>query len=125
VERFPAVVERSPDRSTSLDQPWIVDILNSNRRRTDGESIMSLTPPAPGGPTPEELKAAFKAFKKRLKLTRLDEESRLSKSPLSKGASGIVAVSPPNQYPQAVWDELVRQGKLKKMDGGTYGLAER
>jgi hypothetical protein len=75
-------------------------------------------------PSPEQLKSAFKAFKKRLKLTRLDDESRLSRSPLSKGASGILAISPPNQFPQEVWDELVRQGKLKNMGGGTYGLAE-
>ena len=79
--------------------------------------------PAAGAPTPEELKAAFKAFKKRLKITRLNEESKLSRSPLSKGASGIVAVTPPSQFSHAVWEELARQGKLKKMLGGTYGLA--
>jgi hypothetical protein len=78
----------------------------------------------PATPSPEELKAAFKAFKKRLKVTRLDNESRLSGGPLTGRASDIVAISPPNQFPQAVWDELVRQGKLKKMSGGTYGLAE-
>ena len=49
--------------------------------------------------TEDELKRALKAFKKRLKLTRLDEESRLSKSPLSKGASGIVAITPPTVPP--------------------------
>jgi hypothetical protein len=49
----------------------------------------------------------------------------VGRNPLSKGGgSGIVAITPPNQYPQAVWDELVRQGKLKKMPHGTYGLAE-
>jgi hypothetical protein len=83
--------------------------------------------PAPGKPeplSPEELKQAFKAFKKRLKVTRLDNESRLSGGLLSGRAGDIVAISPPNQYPQAVWDELVRQGKLKKMSGGTYGLAQ-
>jgi hypothetical protein len=78
----------------------------------------------PTGPSPEELKAAYKAFKKRLKLTRLDNASSLSGGPLTGRASDIVAISPPNQYPQAVWDELVRQGKLKKMGGGTYGLAQ-
>jgi hypothetical protein len=78
----------------------------------------------PAGPTPEEIKAAFKAFKKRLKLTRLDHESRISASPLSGRSTDIVAISPPNQYPPAVWEELVRQGKLKKMGGGTYGLVE-
>ena len=78
-----------------------------------------------GGPTPQELKAALKAFRKRLRLTRLDEESRIAGGPLSSGrGSGIVAITPPNQFPQAVWDELVRQGKLKKAGGGTYELVE-
>jgi hypothetical protein len=80
---------------------------------------------AAGAPTPQDLKAAFKAFKKRLKLTRLDAESGLGGGPLSGGKrSEIVAITPPNQFPQAVWDELVRQGKLKKAGHGTYELAE-
>jgi hypothetical protein len=28
--------------------------------------------------------------------------------------SGIVVIPPPTQYPQAVWDELMRQGKLRR-----------
>jgi hypothetical protein len=77
-----------------------------------------------GEPTKEELKAALKAFKKRLKLTRLDQESQLSRSPTTGGrASDIVAITPPGQYPAAVWDELVKQGKLKKAGHGTYELA--
>ena len=74
------------------------------------------SPPAPSGaPTPEQLKAAFKAFKKRLKLTQLDAESSIAGGPMSGGKRfDIVAIPPPNQFPQAVWDELVRQGKLKK-----------
>ena len=75
-------------------------------------------------PSKEELKQAIKAFKKRLKLTRLDAESSLSGGPLSHNRANIVAITPPNQFPQAVWDELVRQGKLKRMGNGTYGLAE-
>jgi hypothetical protein len=78
----------------------------------------------PAGPSPEELKAALKAFKKRLKLTRLDDESRLGGGALTGRASNIVAISPPNQYPPEVWEELVRQGKLRKMGHGTYGLVE-
>lgn len=74
-------------------------------------------------PTPQDLKAALKAFKKRLKLTRLDAESNIAGGPLSSGrGSGIVAVTPPNQFPPEVWAELVRQGKLKKAGGGTYEL---
>lgn len=82
-------------------------------------------PPVPSGtPNAQELKAAFKAFKKRLKLTRLDAESNISGGPLSSGRkSDIVAITPPNQFPQAVWDELVRQGKLKRAGGGTYEMA--
>jgi hypothetical protein len=76
-------------------------------------------------PSADELKQAFKAFKKRLKLTRLDAESNLGGGPLSGGRdSGIVAIAPPQQFAQAVWDELVRQGKLKKAGHGTYELAE-
>jgi hypothetical protein len=84
------------------------------------------TPNPPNPPTAQELKQAFKAFKKRLKLTRLDAESNISGGPLSSGRdSGIVAITPPNQYPQAVWDELVKQGKLKKASHGTYELADQ
>jgi hypothetical protein len=76
-------------------------------------------------PSKEELKAAFKAFKKRLKLTQLDAESNISGGPLSSGrGSGIVAIMPPQQFSQAVWDELVKQGKLKRAGGGTYELVE-
>jgi hypothetical protein len=75
-------------------------------------------------PSKEQLKAAYKAFKKRLKLTQLDEESKLTRRPTTSGqASGIVAIAPPNQFPQEVWDELVRQGKIKKAGHGTYELA--
>jgi hypothetical protein len=79
------------------------------------------TPPQP--PTKEQLKAAFKAFKKRLKLNQLDEDSRLGRNPLTGGRrTSILAITPPNQFPQEVWDELVRQGKLKRAGGGTYEL---
>jgi hypothetical protein len=92
------------------------------------EPSMSSSDPtsASGGqPTPQELKAALKAFRKRLKLTRLDAESKLSGGPLTRPAAQIVAISPPSQFPQAVWDELVRQGKLKNAGHGTYELLEQ
>src|SRR5438270_2428467 len=86
----------------------------------EGQSMSDSASP----PTAEELKAALKAFKKRLKFTRLDEESRIGGGPLSGGRrADIVAITPPNQYPQAVWDELVKQGKLKKAGHGMYELA--
>jgi len=81
--------------------------------------------PAGSGPSSQELKLALKAFRKRLKLTRLDAESKLGVGPMSGGAkSGIVAITPPDQYPKCVWDELVRQGKLKSGTHGMYSLVE-
>ena len=75
--------------------------------------------------TPEVLKRALKAFKKRLKLTRLDHESSLGVGPLSGGRpSRIVAITPPNQYPRAVWETLVDQGRLKKAGQGQYELVQ-
>ena len=74
-------------------------------------------------PTAEELRKALKAFKKRLKLSRLDDESGLRYGATSGGkSSGIVAVMPPNQYPKAVWDKLVEQGRLKYAGQGLYQL---
>lgn len=74
-------------------------------------------------PTPQELKAALKAFKKRLKLTCLDDQSRIGVGPMSSGRqSGIVAITPPDQYPDAVWEELARQGKLRRAGSGLYEL---
>jgi hypothetical protein len=74
-------------------------------------------------PTDEELKRAMKAFKKRLKLTKLDDESRLGRSPLSGGGeSGIESIIPPREFKQEVWDELVRQGRLSRDSDGFYRI---
>ncbi|MEW6249062.1 MAG: hypothetical protein AB1716_00315 [Planctomycetota bacterium] len=80
---------------------------------------------APGGFDPAQLKSALKAFKKRLKLARLDDESRLGHGATSSGGrSGIMAIQPPAQFPQAVWDELARQGKLRRAGQGLYELPD-
>ena len=86
---------------------------------------MSDTPLPAEPPGKDELRAALKAFKKRLRLTQLGDDSKLSRSPLTGGRrSDIVAIQPPSQYPQAIWDELVKQGKLKKAGQGMYELTE-
>jgi hypothetical protein len=79
---------------------------------------------ASGGITPEILKSALKAFKKRLKLTALDDDSRLGKSVFSSGPTGIFAIRPPSQFPPEVWVELCRQGKLRDSGHGLYELAK-
>ena len=45
--------------------------------------------------TDEELKKALKAFKKRLKLTRLDDESKLGHSPLTGNKGKVVSIQAP------------------------------
>ena len=79
--------------------------------------------PSPAPVSPEALKLALKAFKKRLKATRLDDESRMGYGPMSGGGkSSIDAIIPPSQYPTSVWQELARQGKLKYATQGFYEL---
>jgi hypothetical protein len=58
------------------------------------------------------LKRAVKAFRKRLKLGRLDEESRIGGA-FSRGErSGTTGIVPPDSYGPDVWSELVRVGRL-------------
>ena len=74
---------------------------------------------------PEVLRHAMKAFRKRLKLTRLNEESKLGRNPLTGGRkSAVVGILPPREYPSAVWPELVRQKRLRDAGGGFYELVE-
>jgi hypothetical protein len=81
------------------------------------------TPPPPH--TPQELKGALKAFKKRMKVTLLDSESGKIAGPLSSGkTSSIVAITPPSQFPREIWDELVKAGKLRYEGHGMYQLVE-
>lgn len=79
---------------------------------------------SPGGsPTKQDLKMAMRAFKKRLKLTRLDDESRVGVGPMSGGKdSAVVAITPPDQFPKQIWDELVKQGRLKTSGNGLYEM---
>lgn len=87
---------------------------------TDQDAEMSSEPPSK-----EELKRAMKAFRKRLKVTRLDDESRMGYGPTSSGnRSSVVAITSPHQYPKEVWEELARQGRLRYLGQGLYELAD-
>ena len=72
--------------------------------------------------TEDEMKKALKAFKKKLKLARLDDESGLSRGGGKK--SGIAGITPPTGFPPGIWEELVAEGKLKREGGGTYSMAQ-
>ena len=73
----------------------------------------------------EELRKALKAFKKRLKLTKLDDESKLGVGPIKSGASErIVSIQPPAGFGREIWEELAEKGYLKRDTGGFYELVE-
>jgi len=82
-------------------------------------------PPEADAPDAETCRKALRAFRKRQKLTRLDEESKLGRGPLSKGSGwSAAAITPPTEWPDAVWQELVRQGKLRNIGHGLYELGK-
>jgi hypothetical protein len=67
--------------------------------------------------------AALAAFKKRMKLTRLSDESKLGGRQLSGGhTSDIDAILPPTEFPPAIWEALADAGKLKRFGQGFYGV---
>lgn len=83
--------------------------------------------PAPGSkppPSEEELKRALGAFKKRIKLMRLDQESHLGGGrPMSGGKkSDIDQIMPPSQFPREVWKELAARKLIKDHGQGFYSL---
>jgi len=75
--------------------------------------------------TDEELKKALKAFKKRLKLTRLDDDSKLGRSPLTGSKSSqVMSIQPPAGFGREIWEELADKGYLKRDTSGFYELVE-
>src|SRR3954471_18623103 len=76
--------------------------------------------------TESDLKRALGAFKKRLKMTRLDDESRLGRSPLSGSRrEKIVAIQPPAGFGRAIWEELADMGFLKRDTAGFHELTDK
>ena len=76
---------------------------------------------------PEILRQAMQAFKRRVRFTQLDEESQInSHSPLSKGEDRKLshAITPPVEFPDDVWQELARQGRILHTGHGLYELAK-
>ena len=90
------------------------------------EQLRDPTPVEPAEvPDNDTCRKALKSFRKRLSLTILDEESKLGRGPLSKGAASGAAIVPPNEWPESVWQELVRQGKLRYIGHRLYELTNK
>ncbi|MBC8329191.1 MAG: hypothetical protein ISR76_09740 [Planctomycetes bacterium] len=78
-------------------------------------------------PAPDRavLKRALKAFRQRIKLQQLDDESGLGGGPFSGGRkSRILAIRPPSQYPAEVWEELDHQRRIRHTGEGFFQLIE-
>jgi len=105
IELFVAIDERDLDALREIVEEWKTGKRNLTKHDR------------------EVLKRALKAFRKRLKIVRLDSESSVGGGPTSSGRqSSIVGVRPPDNYPQEVWDVLVRQERLIEGHGGIYEL---
>lgn len=75
--------------------------------------------------TEEELKKALKAFRKRLNLTQLEEDSRLGRGPIGSAKDKVFAIQPPPGFGRDIWEELANQGYLKNDGRGFYKLGEK
>lgn len=73
----------------------------------------------------EELKKAYKTFKKRVKMTQLEDDSRLGRSPLTGSRSKVLSIQPPMGFGRDVWEELANRGLLKNDGGGFYALTDK
>jgi hypothetical protein len=82
------------------------------------------TPETAPEPSKDQLKNALKAFKKRLKLYRRDDESKLGGGAFTSGkSSGIVGIRLPDGHPPEVWEALERKDRIKRIPGTqTYEL---
>lgn len=86
----------------------------------EGKAAAEAAAPLPEFPA-SELDAAYRAFHKRLKVSRLADESKLGGRYTSGGRhSEIDAIQPPDGFPNEIWPALVRAGKLKDAGGGFY-----
>lgn len=69
------------------------------------------------------LKRAMKAFRRKLKSMKLDDESLLGSRYTTGGRkSDISAIAPPREFPTPVWRKLVELGRLKSAGQGLYQL---
>lgn len=88
--------------------------------------VRGLENPAPkvqagAGVSEGDMTAALKAFRKKLKLTKLDQESKLGGRYTSGGKqSDINAIVPPTDFPSEVWRALEEAGKLRRVGSGMY-----
>ncbi len=78
--------------------------------------------PLPDFPN-DQLRDAMKAFRRRIKLTKLDHESKLGRSPLTSGKNAdFDSILPPREFPDDLWKVLVQRGELEQLGYGFYRI---
>ena len=90
-----------------------------------GEDATLATPEEAPRPdvAPDVKKKAMSAFRKRLKLVRLDHESKLGVGPMTGGKKAdIDAIMAPQEFDEDVWEALADEGQLKRAGKGFYAL---
>lgn len=100
------------------------------QQRGGGKPVAAAVPAsaaaAPASPEmAHQMEAALKAFRKRLKITRLADESKLAGRRLTSGRhSEVDAILPPHEFPDEVWKALAAAGKLVHTGQGFYALTD-
>ncbi len=102
---------------------------NPGAKKTGAQSPPGTPAPQAGATAPtdpelaHQMEHALRAFRKRLKLTRLADESKLAGRRLTSGKkSEVDAILPPHEYPDQVWKALAAAGKLVHTGQGFYAL---
>lgn len=106
-----------------------LDELRRTVGRAKGEAVEAPAAPAGNGDPgidPALLQEALRLFRKRLRLLQLDADSRLGHGPTSgTGQHRIQAMAPPRDHPMAVWEALVRAGRLRREGDGMLSVVEQ
>jgi len=75
--------------------------------------------------THDDLNAALRAFRKRLKLARLEDESKLGGRQMTAGRASLIrGIIAPREFPKEIWDAHVAEGRLKYTGQGFYALPD-
>jgi hypothetical protein len=109
-----------------------LDAMRRAVRQAKGEAVDAADgdPGSAAGAAPEVpldvMQDALRMFRKRLKLSQLDADSKLGHGPTSgTGQHRIQSMVPPRDFPAAVWEALVRAGKLRREGDGFYSIIEQ
>jgi hypothetical protein len=120
VQRFPVDADESARAFKDRDAAAL-DALVTRLEHPTRSGPADLSSASDVAVSEKDMAAAMRAFRKRLKLARLADESKLGGRYVSGGRkSEIDAIQPPNEFAPEVWQALVKAGQLKHTGQGFY-----